>query len=217
LLGRVQVSPCSPTSSLLCSPPTPCPHRPRLRFPLPVAYLDAGACSVPLRPTTRALANVSCVGDGSPALRKTGNGSRRGEGLPGYGTVLFIRAMVEHPAGYAPLLAHFAQRALLPSSNSAPWASGKRRGFGAACSMAHTFACLRIAEAISGTGARLATGSGGLTLGRAGFAPAGRQTKFHEGIFSSFPFDQHCLVALNFLYSRSTSPGVMAAMIRSTP
>jgi hypothetical protein len=166
-----------------------------------VAYLDAGACSVPLRPTTRALANVSCVGDGSPALRKTGNGSRRGEGLPGYWTVLFIRAMVEHPAGYAPLLAHFAQRALLPSSNSAPWASGKSLGFGAACSMAHTFACLRIAEAISGTGARLATGSGGLTLGRAGFAPAGRQTKFHEGIFSSFPFDQHCLVALIFLYS----------------
>jgi hypothetical protein len=29
------------------------------------------------------------------------------------------------------------------------------------------------------------TGSGGLTLGRAGFAPAGRQTKFHEGIASS--------------------------------
>ena len=122
---------------------------------------------------------------------RPGIGSRRGEGLPGYWTVLFIRAMVEHPAGYAPLLAHFAQRTLLPSSNSAPWASGKSIGFGAACSMAHTFACLRIAEAISGTGARLATGSGGLTLGRAGFAPAGRQTKFHEGIFSSFPFDQH--------------------------
>jgi hypothetical protein len=68
--------------------------------------------------------------------------------------------------------------------------------------MAHTFACLRIAEAISGTGARLATGSGGLTLGRAGFAPAGRQTKFHEGIVSSFPFDQHCLVALNFLSAK---------------
>jgi hypothetical protein len=26
---------------------------------------------------------------------------------------------------------------------------------------------------------------GGLPLGRAGFAPAGRQTKFHEGIASS--------------------------------
>jgi len=66
--------------------------------------------------------------------------------------------------------------------------------------MAHTFACLRIAEAISGTGARLAYRLGRLTLSRAGFAPAGRQTKFHEGIVSSLPFDQHCLVALNFLY-----------------
>jgi hypothetical protein len=65
--------------------------------------------------------------------------------------------------------------------------------------MAHTFACLRIAEAISDAGARLATGSGGLTLGRAGFAPAGRYTKFHEVIASSLPFDRHCLVALILL------------------
>jgi len=93
----------SPTSPLVCSPPTPCLLWPRLRFPLPVAYLAAGASSVPLRPTTRALANVSCVGDGSPALRATGVSSRRGEGLPGYGAVLFVRAMVEHPAGYQPL------------------------------------------------------------------------------------------------------------------
>jgi hypothetical protein len=65
--------------------------------------------------------------------------------------------------------------------------------------MAHTFAYLRIADPISGVGARLATGSGGLTLGRAGFAPAGRQTKFHDVIASSLPFDPHCLVALFFL------------------
>jgi hypothetical protein len=39
---------------------------------------------------------------GSPQDRDV---SRRGEGLPGYGTVLFIRAMVEHPAGDTPLLA----------------------------------------------------------------------------------------------------------------
>jgi hypothetical protein len=38
---------------------------------------------------------------------------------------------------------------------------------------ARTFACLRTADGISATVARLATGSGGLTLGRAGFAPAG--------------------------------------------
>ena len=46
-------------------------------FPLPVAYLAARACSMPLGPTTRAPAYVSCVGDGSPALRQTG--MERGE------------------------------------------------------------------------------------------------------------------------------------------
>jgi len=51
--------------------------------------------------------------------------------------------------------------------------------------MARTFAYLRIAEAISGTVARRATGSGGLTLGRAGFVPAGRRTKFHAGLATS--------------------------------
>jgi len=121
---------------------------------------------------------------GSPQDR---NVSRRGEGLPGYGAILFVRAMVEHPAGYGPLLAHNPEKPLLPSGKSGPWASGKVIGFGAACPMAHTFACLRIAEAISDAGARLATGSGGLTLGRAGFAPTGRHTKFHEGIASSSP------------------------------
>jgi len=119
---------------------------------------------------------------GSPLDR---DGSRKGEGLPGAWAVLFVRAMVEHPAGYGSLLARCTERSLLPSSNSAPWASGKSIGFGAACPMAHTFAYLRIAEAISGTVARLATGPGGLTLGRAGFTPAGRRTKFHEGIATS--------------------------------
>ena len=147
--------------------------------------------------------NVPCVGDGSPALRQDRDGSRRGEGLPGYGTVLFIRAMVERPAGDTPLLAQTTrmQRGVWPSGKTGPSASGKTRGFGAAYPMAHMFARLRIADHISGTVARLATGSGGLTLGRAGFAPAGRQTKFHEVIASSFPFDPHCLVALFFLYS----------------
>ena len=33
-----------------------------------------------------------------------------GEGLPSAWAVLFVRAMVEHPAGYGPLLAHLAER-----------------------------------------------------------------------------------------------------------
>lgn len=53
--------------------------------PLAVASLDAGTCSVPLGPTTRVPANVSCVGDGSPALRSTGigRGEARASQVPG--------------------------------------------------------------------------------------------------------------------------------------
>ena len=52
---------------------------------------------------------------------------------------------------------------------------------------AHSLACLRFAGRVAETGARLPTGPGGLTPGRAGFAPAGRHTKFHGVIASSNP------------------------------
>ena len=131
--------------------------------------------------------NVSCVGDGSPALRKTGmcRGEARASQVTGPSSSCVPWSNT--PPDTTPSSPTYTERPLLPSGNSAPWASGKVIGFGAACPMAHTFACLRIADPISGTVARLATGSGGLTLGRAGFAPAGRQTKFHEGIASSNP------------------------------
>ena len=119
---------------------------------------------------------------GSPRGR---NVSRSGEGLPDAWAVLCVRAMVEHPAGYGPLLARLTERSLSPSSTSAPWASGKMIGFGAAWPMAHTLACLRFAGPISEAVARLATDLGGLTLSRAGFTPAGRRTQFHEGIATS--------------------------------
>jgi len=119
---------------------------------------------------------------GSPPDR---DGSRRGEGLPGAWAVLFVRAMVEHPAGYGPLLARCTERPLWPSSHSAPWASGKVRGFGAAIPMARTLVRLRFADPVTEAVARLTTGAGGLTLRRTGFAPAGRRTQFHEGIVTS--------------------------------
>jgi len=65
---------------------------------------------------------------------------------------------------------------------------------------AHTLAYLRFADLVTETVARLATGSGGLTPGRAGFAPAGRQTKFHGVIaIPPIPIDQQSLVALKCL------------------
>lgn len=118
-------------------------------------------------------ANVSCVGDGSPALRKTGVSTRKGEGLPGYEAILFVRAMVEHPAGYGPLLAPLTQRAIIAFDVFQHSRHPERNRFRGRSPTARTFACLRIADGISATVARLATGSGGLTLGRAGFAPAG--------------------------------------------
>jgi hypothetical protein len=102
-------------------PPVPRRHRSyaALRPPASFGHGSGSPCRWPtswrtlllclVRPTTRAPANVPCVGDGSPALRKTGLSSRRGEGLPGYGAILFVRAVVEHPAGYHPLLAHRSQ------------------------------------------------------------------------------------------------------------
>jgi hypothetical protein len=75
---------------------------------------------------------------------------------------------------------------------------------------AHMLACLRFAGLVTETVARLTTGSGGLTPGRAGSAPAGRQTKFHGVItFPPIPIDQQSLVALNVLSPQpplSTSP-----------
>ena len=133
---------------------------------------------------------------GSPPHRSV---SRRGEGLPGYGAVLFVRAMVEHPAGYGPLLAHTTEKPLLPSGTSGPWASGKVRGFGAACPMAHTFACLRITEAISDAGARLATGRAGSPLAGRDSHPLDDRQHFMEASYPPVPIDPHCLVALIYL------------------
>ena len=63
---------------------------------------------------------------------------------------------------------------LLPSMQSSTLGIREDDRFRGRSPTARTFACLRIADPVSKNGARLATGSGGLTLSRAGFAPAGR-------------------------------------------
>ena len=91
------VAPMQPSDALPPSATTP--------VPLAAAYLAADACSVP-READDTCARLRAVRrrrvTGSPQDR---DGSRRGEGLPGAWTVLFVRAMVEHPAGDTPLLA----------------------------------------------------------------------------------------------------------------
>jgi hypothetical protein len=67
------------------------------------------------------------------------------------------------------------QDAFLPHNQTLcpEWVQSRARYHRESLCPVGTFACLRITDAIFDTVARLATGSGGLTLGRAGFAPAG--------------------------------------------
>jgi hypothetical protein len=132
--------------------------------------------------------HVSCVGDGSPALRHAGicRGEARASQVTGPSSS-YVPWSHTPPETTPSSPSNACRGWLVPSGTTGPWASGKVRGCGAACPMAHTCACRRIAGVIAGPVARLATGSGGLTLGRAGCAPAGRHTKFHEGIASSSP------------------------------
>src|SRR5262245_16514203 len=100
----------------------PVPQRPRssaaLRLPASFGHGSGSPCRWP--PSLRAL--LLCLhgrrrGRPPRAGRRrppTGppqdrDGSRRGEGLPGDGAVLCVRAMVEHPAAYHPLLAQLSQ------------------------------------------------------------------------------------------------------------
>ena len=156
-------------------------RRPWLRFPLHTAYLDAGACSWPAAP---APADARHVGDGLPALRITGccRGEARASQVPGPSSSCVPWSntppdtILSSPANGEAVVAFRSNRTL-----------GIRDDidFEAANPTAHTLACLRFASLVAETVTRLATGSGGLTLGRTGFAPAGRPTKFHGVIATS--------------------------------
>ena len=103
-------------------------------------------------------------------------------GLPGYWAVLFVRAVVQHPAGCdlsLPLLLFekIYGEITLAFRKFRPLGIRNEYSFRGHLPTAHTLACLRFADLVTGTVARLATGSGGLTPRRAGFAPAGQKNE----------------------------------------
>ena len=156
--------------------------------PLVLASLDAGACCVPLEADDTCARHVPCVGDGSPALRQTGG--CRGEARASQGTGPSSSCVPWSSTPPAPIPSsprRLCRGLLLPSGKTEPSASGKTRSSGAACpgpTRSHAYASPNL---FPQNGARLAIGSGGLTLGRARFAPAGRYTMFHGGIASPNP------------------------------
>jgi hypothetical protein len=115
-------------------------------------------------------------------------------GLPGSWAVLFVRAEVVHPAGCLDI-SPMATPWLLLSGVLNPSAPGTI-AFRDRIPAARTFARLRIGDvSFAHVAARLRYRPAGLGFGRAGFAPAGRLTVFHEVIVTSFPTDQPFLVA----------------------
>ena len=171
-LGRVRTPPRSPTSSLLCSPPTPslpsaaAPVVPCQR-PAPVRRLVLHRRTAP-PPRTDATPEIflprlpvsrlcpeekrgdpRCLGHPLHACRGQRPRRVRTAPRPSRGAVAIAFKLCETLG-----TRHLCQfRGYLPT--------------------AHTLAYLRIAGPVTGPGARLATGPGGLTPGRAGFAPAG--------------------------------------------
>ena len=88
--------------------------------------------------------------------------------------------MVKHPAGYAarsPLLLveEIHADGAIAFTEKRPLGIRNVYSFRGRNPRAHTLACLRFAGPVTETVARLTTGLDGLTPGRAGFAPAGRQ------------------------------------------
>ncbi len=171
LLGRVRMPPRSPTSTLVCSPPTPslpsvaAPVVPRQR-PTPVRR----TCSSPLHRCPRQpVQRRRLFYPGSPCAGSLPDGETRGSQVPGPSSSCVPWSKTP-PGATAPR--PLSVRSPSPSGVAIPWTPG---------------ICLFRGCSTHGPHARVPTHRrnryrlqrkaryrpGGLTLGRAGFAPAG--------------------------------------------
>ncbi len=161
----------SPTSSLLCGPPTP-------------SSPSTAAPVVPRGDLPR------------PAWRW------RVSQVPGPSSC--ARATIPNPVRNANLSPTRSRSALLPSSYHAPSAPETIRISGPTHA-AHALACLRIAEPVSESVARLATGLPGSALAGSVSHPQDDSRDFQKRCFAPFLLDQPCLVTRDSRPSRSPS------------
>jgi hypothetical protein len=73
-------------------------------FALFIGWAGTPRVSITLLRSGTYMPRMAFVGVSGKGWRKECNASRRGEGLAGSWAVLCVRALVEHPAGYHPLL-----------------------------------------------------------------------------------------------------------------
>jgi hypothetical protein len=118
---------------------------------------------------------------GSPSLRLR---PRKGKGLPGYWTVLFVRTVVQHPAGYgisSPLLLleKIYGEAAIAFTENRTLGIRNEYSFRGHVPTARTLAYLRFAGLVTEAVARLTT-----RLGRAHPSPGGFRTRWTENEIS---------------------------------
>ena len=169
LLGRVRGPTRSPTSSLICSPPTP-------------SLPSAAASVVPGR---------------WPTLSLVRQGGRRASQVPGPSSSSVpsaqtpLGARLGLPIASRPPSPSGCTMPWAPRMSVLSWLyRGRRKPYG-------PLACVPTHRRLRYRGRRKARyRCGWVALHRTGFAPVGRRTKFHDVTASSLPFDQPCLVAL---------------------
>ncbi len=179
----------SPTSTLVCSPPTS-------SLPSAVTLFASFACSPRQRPTSmqglvldrpRMLPQTRSASETGHRLSASPVSFEEKQGSPGLlGRPLRARHGPLAACGCSPTsdtTSPFAPTSLREDPRRGHHRlQGKqnpghpeRHSFRGRNSMAHTLVHLRFVGLVAETVARLTTGSGGLTPGWAGFAPAGRQ------------------------------------------
>ena len=172
-------------------------------LPLPLAYLSGRALSLGSMTPAPAYASPSGLLTGSPSRRTS---RRRSEGLPGYRTVLFIRAVLSNPAGCAGCqptsittsAVAFSRTSSLDTRNVTVFVANYTRP---TCSLAYASPMPLPSPS-----------PGWLPVGRARPSPDGFCTHRTANEVSwthripPFLFDQHCLVALVLRFTTAPAP-----------
>ena len=194
LLGRVRTPPRSPTSTLFCSPPTP--SSPSAAAPVVPRQRPTSVRRLVLHRRTGASADRCNAGDiSTPAPHKPALSRGRYEGIPGAWAILFVRAVVYDPAGcdHPSPISRCGRCCLQARQYLGHPETCFFRGY---LPTAHSLACLRFAESVTVSGARLATGRAGSPFAGRVSHPLDDKQGFMGSSHSPFPLDQPCLVAL---------------------
>ena len=198
------MQPRSPTSTLLRGPPTPSfPSANSSGLPLPLAYLDADACSLPfgrqlVRPQTSCASEILVRLPVLPFFPEEKRGPPRFLGRP------LPACQGRTPRRMRLALAYFyCEQVAIAFGQIGTLGIRNGHKFRGRCPSARTLARLRIAGRVAAPVARLATGWGGYPFAGRDSHPLDDIPNFMNSSHDSLPSDQPFLVALNRYVART--------------